>query len=132
MSGIRAQIAKSNKSYYTPVTMEILEGIVQDLITKPVEPERHFVLRTGEWGMISFDFALMGLKYNFKLSSAKPIKNGKYKYQINLFEKHGIYKLYVTTWNNRNVFVLKKGTIELGKSNNQQYLISKLKTLKLI
>jgi len=132
MSGLQSQTSKSNLHYYKPFSMETLTSIVNDLISRPVPQERKFVIKTGLLGVISFDFAMMGLKYNFKISSAKLIKKGKYKYQINLFEKQGLYKLYVTSWNNRNVFVLKKGTIELGKSNNEMYLIRKLKKLKLI
>lgn len=132
MLGIRSQMNKPNSHYYKPFTIETLTSIINDLVDRPVPQERKFVIRTGELGAISFDFAMMGLKYKFKISSAKSIKKGKYKYQISLFEKHGLYKLYVTFWNNRNVFVLKKGTIELGKSSDEMYLIRKLKKLKLI
>ena len=133
MLGIRPQMTKSNIHYCNPLSLKDLENAVNDImIGKLEQPERHFVIRTGQLGAISLDFAMMGLKYKFKISSAKSIKKGKYKYQINLFEKHGLYKLYVTYWNGRSVFILKKGTIELGKSSDEMYLIRKLKKLQLI
>lgn len=127
--GIREQMESPTIKPYQNFSLELLEEVIEDLIKEPVA--RTFTIHTDEYGAMAFEFAFMGLIYNFRISMAKPVKQGKYRYQVNLFEKHGLYKLYVKLHkpSGKFKFILVKGTEVLGQSRSQYYLLRKLKKL---
>jgi hypothetical protein len=116
---------KSDIIKYKKLSHSTLDKILSDIILKESfkKLNRTITLFTGVYGMICFDFAMLGLKLNLKLSHPIPVKRGSYRYQINIFEKHGLYKLYVK---DRKYFLF-KGTNLLGKSKSTEYLLKKIK-----
>lgn len=116
------EIGKHKIVKYKKLTKKDLEEFLVSL-SYVKSSERRIVCYTGQYGMISFDFAMLGLELNIKLGTPIIVRRGMYRYQINLFEKHGLYKMYVKD----AIYYLFKGTNLLGKSKNSKYLLRKLK-----